>query len=60
MNRARLSALPKIAVAASLALAASAAFAQSATEAELARRLDLLAAELANVKAQLIQLQQQR
>ena len=35
MNRARLSALPKIAVAASLALAASAAFAQSATEAEL-------------------------
>ncbi|TMH30043.1 MAG: hypothetical protein E6H58_15130 [Betaproteobacteria bacterium] len=52
--------MPKIAVAASLALAASAAFAQSATEAELARRLDLLAAELANVKAQLIQLQQQR
>ncbi|HMC15052.1 MAG TPA: hypothetical protein VKI18_05440, partial [Albitalea sp.] len=33
---------------------------QSATEAELARKLDQLAAELASVKAQLQQLQQQR
>ena len=43
-----------------LALAASGAFAQTATEKELARRLDQLAAELANVKAQLAQMQQQR
>jgi len=47
-------------IAASLALAASAASAQTATETELARRLDQLAAELAAVKAQLVQLQQQR
>jgi len=50
----------KTALAASLLLASSAAFAQSATEAELARKLDQLAAELAAVKAQLAQLQQQR
>ncbi|MBI3345684.1 MAG: hypothetical protein HY020_00555 [Burkholderiales bacterium] len=44
----------------SLALALGAAHAQTATEAELARKLDALAAELASVKAQLVQLQQQR
>ncbi len=36
------------------------AFAQTITEAELARKLDQLAAELAAVKAQLTQIQQQR
>jgi hypothetical protein len=45
---------------ASLALAAGAASAQTATETELARRLDQLAAELAAVKAQIAQMQQQR
>jgi len=61
MQTVRRSALPlQIAFVVSLALAATGAFAQSATEAELARRLDQLAAELANVKAQLLQLQQQR
>ena len=45
-------------LAASLALAAGAALAQSAIEADLARRLDQLAAELAAVKTQLLQLQQ--
>ncbi|HEY2927998.1 MAG TPA: hypothetical protein VGJ65_14085, partial [Albitalea sp.] len=61
MSRSRLLATPlKTALAASLLLASSAGFAQSATEAELARKLDQLAAELANVKAQLVQLQQQR
>ena len=50
----------KTALGAGLVLLSSAAFAQSATEAELARKLDQLAAELANVKAQLAQLQQQR
>ncbi|HEX6706688.1 MAG TPA: hypothetical protein VF169_18155 [Albitalea sp.] len=49
-----------IAIAASLLVACAPAFAQSATEAELARKLDQLAAELAAVKAQLVQLQQQR
>ena len=44
----------------SLALATGSALAQTATETELARRLDQLATELANVKAQLVQLQQQR
>lgn len=44
----------------SLALAAGGAAAQTATEAELARRLDQLASELATVKAQLVQLQQQK
>ena len=48
------------AAAACLALFSGAALAQSAGEAELARRLDQLAAELAAVKAQLSQLQQQR
>jgi hypothetical protein len=43
-----------------LALATGSALAQTATETELARRLDQLATELANVKAQLAQLQQQR
>ena len=47
-------------VASAIALMASGAMAQTATEAELARKLDQLAAELAAVKAQLIQLQQQR
>ena len=47
-------------VAAGLVLAAGAAHAQTATEAELARRLDQLATELAAVKAQLAQMQQQR
>jgi hypothetical protein len=50
----------KTLLAASLALAAGGVFAQTATEAELARRLDQLAAELANVKAQLTQLQQKQ
>ncbi|RTL42837.1 MAG: hypothetical protein EKK53_11350 [Burkholderiales bacterium] len=44
----------------SLAFALGSAQAQTATEAELARKLDALAAELAAVKAQLNQLQQQR
>jgi len=52
-------ALSGLLVAASLA-AADPAAAQSATEADLARRLDQLAAELARVKAELAQLQQQR
>lgn len=61
MNASRLMALPlKTALAASIALAGGAAFAQTATEQELARKLDALAAELNNVKAQLAQLQQQR
>src|SRR6185312_5983252 len=51
-------ALSGLLVAASLAAAPAAA--QSATEADLARRLDQLAAELARVKAELAQLQQQR
>jgi len=50
----------KTALAAGLVLLSTSAFAQSATEAELARKLDQLAAELASVKAQLTQLQQQR
>jgi len=52
-------ALSGLLVAASLAIADPAA-AQSATEADLARRLDQLAAELARVKGELAQLQQQR
>ena len=61
MNSSRLLATPlKTALAAGLALIASTALAQSATEAELARKLDQLAAELATVKAQLTQLEQQR
>ena len=52
--------LRSIPIAAALALGASTAFAQTATEAELARRLDQLAGELAAVKAQLAQIQQQR
>lgn len=48
------------AVAAACLVLAGAAHAQSASEAELARRLDALATELANVKAQLQQLQQQK
>jgi len=48
------------ATAAAAALLAANAFAQTPTEAELARKLDALAAELANVKAQLQQLQQQK
>jgi hypothetical protein len=52
-------ALRGLVVVASLACA-GAASAQSASEVELARRLDQLAAELAKVKAELAQLQQQR
>jgi len=47
-------------LATALALALGNAHAQTATEAELARKLDQLANELAAVKAQLAQLQQQR
>ena len=47
-------------LAACFAFATSSAFAQTATETELARKLDQLAAELAAVKAQLVQIQQQR
>src|SRR5882762_10952545 len=43
-----------------LALGSAQAFAQTATEVEIARRLDQLATELAAVKAQLAQIQQQR
>jgi hypothetical protein len=60
MNRTRVhAALSALVVVASLACAGPAA-AQSASEIELARRLDQLAAELANVKAELAQLRQQR
>ncbi len=52
--------LTAIALAAGLVCAATDAAAQSASETELARRLDQLAAELAKVKAELAQLQQQR
>ncbi len=45
---------------AAIALAAGQACAQTATEAELARKLDQLAQELTAVKAQLVQLQQQK
>jgi len=61
MPKPRLNALPaRTLIAASIALAAGAAHAQTATETELARRLDQLATELAAVKAQLAQIQQQR
>jgi len=50
----------KTILAMSLALAAGSALAQTATEAELAKKLDRLAAELAEVKAQLQQLQQKQ
>jgi len=53
-------ALRRTALAAALLITASTGHAQSASEAELARRLDQLAAELASVKTQLQQLQQQR
>src|SRR5215212_5079292 len=59
MNPNRPLAALSVLVAASLAWAGPAA-AQSASEAELARRLDALASELANVKAELAQLRQQR
>ena len=45
---------------AGLAIAAAPASAQSASEVELARRLDQLAAELADVKAELARLQRER
>ena len=61
MSMPRLKTLPaRTLIAASIALAVGAAHAQSATETDLARRLDQLAAELAAVKAQLAQIQQQR
>jgi hypothetical protein len=61
MTARRLRTLPiPIALATALALGVSSAGAQTATEADLARRLDQLATELANVKAQLAQMQQQR
>jgi hypothetical protein len=47
-------------IAASLALSAGPALAQSASESALARRLDQLAAELADVKAELARLQRER
>ena len=49
-----------VAVVAALMLAAGGALAQTTTEAELSRRLDQLATELARVKAQLNELQQQK
>ena len=61
MTRSPRTPLPsKTILAFSLALATGGAFAQTATETELARRLDQLATELANVQAQLAQMQQQR
>ena len=61
MNRTHRWTLPsKTILATSVALAACSALAQSATETELARRLDQLAEELATVKAQLVQMQQER
>jgi hypothetical protein len=61
MSMSRLTALPaRTLIAASIALAAGAAHAQTAAETELARRVDQLANELAAVKAQLAQIQQQR
>lgn len=60
MTTSRTSALPvRSLLAAALALALGSAQAQTAIEAELARKLDQLANELAAVKAQLTQLQQQ-
>lgn len=50
----------QLALAVSLAFASCGAWAQNASEAELARKLDQLAQELANVKAQLSELKQQR
>ena len=47
-------------LAACFTFAAGSAFAQTASETELARRLDQLAAELAAVKAQLAEIQQQQ
>ena len=47
-------------LAACFTFAAGGAFAQTASETELARRLDQLAAELAAVKAELAEIQQQR
>ena len=61
MSMSRLTALPaRTLIAASIALAAGAAHAQTAAETELVRRVDQLANELAAVKAQLAQIQQQR
>ncbi len=60
MTSSRILTTSKIALAAVLAVGGTQVFAQSATEAELARRLDQLSAELAAVKAQLAQMQQQR
>jgi hypothetical protein len=60
MTSSRILTASKIALAAVLAVGGTQVFAQSATEAELARRLDQLSAELAAVKAQLAQMQQQR
>lgn len=61
MTATRTSALPaRSLLATALFLALGSAQAQTATEAELARKLDQLATELAAVKAQLLQLQQQR
>ena len=52
--------LAKTTLSCALALACCAAQAQTATEAELARRLERLAAELSELKAQLATLQQQQ
>ena len=53
-------AIARVVVAVGVALAGSGALAQNTGEAELARRLDALAAELAKVKTELAQLQQQQ
>ena len=60
MNRSRLLAPPlKFLIAVNLALLVSSAFAQTPEE-ELARKVDQLADELAKVKAQLKEMQEQR
>jgi hypothetical protein len=56
----RLRALIRAFVLAAVALASQSALAQSAGEAELARRLDQLAAELADVKAELARMRSQQ
>ena len=65
MKSQRLNSLPAriwitASIAATLVCSASSGFAQTVTESELARKLDQLAAELATVKAQLAQIQQQQ
>ena len=59
-DRTTASRLRKTTLGAALALAAGTSSAQTATEGELARKVDRLAAEMAELKVQLMQLQQQR